>query len=430
MRAVMLKVLAVVFLTTALVCGKAAAAPNLAAMQQGTVHIFALVGDSGSTGSGFLVGNGEYAVTNWHVVNLIQRGAKLFVLTTKQQKSEAQVVWYSAQKDLAILKLTNGSMGQPVSFAPRNGVQVGESVYVMGFPGVVDSVDNSNKLYAEVTVTRGIVSRAIRLENGVNYYQTDAAVNPGNSGGPMFNDQGQVIGIVAMKPVSRENTVEGIGFAIQCDELLPALSQAGISYSTSNGTTSPAPSAAPTNDQPAAQQPAPPQMQKRAWLVPAATAAVIVLGGGVIAIGIWLWRRNRAVTAGNSYRPASPYPPGPDGARGQLRVQHPVLVGVAGQYAGQVIELNGKPLVIGRDPSQANLVFGPEVAGISRVHCILSFDNTSQAFWLEERPSQPSRNGTFLNNGERLQTGRRYSLRSGERFYLSEPGIMFEVRTQ
>ena len=428
MRAVMLKVLTIVFLTAALFCGEAIAAPDLTAMQQGTVHIFALIGDHGSTGSGFLVGSGEYVVTNWHVVQLIQRGARLFVLNTKQEKSEAQVVWYSSQKDLAILKLANGSMGQSVVFAPRSRVQVGENVYVMGFPGAVDRVDNSSKLYAEVTVTRGIVSRAIRLDNGVNYYQTDAAVNPGNSGGPMFNDQGQVIGIVAMKPVSHNDTVEGIGFAIQCDELLPALSQAGITFSTSNGAAVPAPQVSQPNDQPVPPQPTPQQTQKHSWLIPMIIA--LLLMGSSIAFGIWLWQRNRAVSSGNSCRSDQAYQSRLNGAGSLSRIRRPVIIGIAGQYAGQVIDVNGGPLIIGRDPNRANLVFGPEVVGVSRVHCILSFDNLSQTFWLEEDSAQPSRNGTFLSQGEQLQPGRRYSLRSGERFYLSGPEIMFEVRLQ
>jgi S1-C subfamily serine protease len=121
-----------------LICQQAEAAPDLAGMQQSTVHIFSLVGNGGASGSGFLVGNGEYAVTNWHVVSLVQKGARLFVISSKQQKTTAQVAWHSAAKDLAILKLDSGSMGRPVSFTPKSGVQVGENVYVMGFPGVVD----------------------------------------------------------------------------------------------------------------------------------------------------------------------------------------------------------------------------------------------------------------------------------------------------
>jgi len=413
MKVLLLKGLVVVCLCLGVQWSAIVSAADLVNMQQSTVHIFALVGNSGATGSGFLVGNGEYAVTNWHVVSSVEQRASLFVITSHNQKTAAQVVWHSAQKDLAILKLENGSAGLAVAFAPRSKVQVGENVYVMGFPGVVDSIEKSTNFYSEVTVTRGIVSREIKFENGIRYYQTDAAVNHGNSGGPLFNDKGQVIGIIAMKPVNREDAVEGIGFAIQCDELLPALAQLGLGYK--EDVLAVAAPASVSNTPAVTQQPQ--QTQKNSGLSVLIMFLVLLVGIG-IGLAVWLRRQSSAISNQQMTQMSNSY----------NEMPKPVVIGVTGQYAGQVIELSSTSIVIGRDPLQANVIFSSDITAVSRVHCIIGFESTKGTFWLEERAHQPSRNGTFLSSGERIQPGRRYTVRNGESFYLSDPGILFEVQ--
>ena len=79
-------------------------------------------------------------------------------------------------------------------------------------------------------------------------------------------------------------------------------------------------------------------------------------------------------------------------------------------------------MIIGRDPQQAQLVFPAEMSEISRVHCILTYDASSQSFTVEDR----STNGTFFVNGQKITGQAR--LRSGERFYLSEANNLFELR--
>lgn len=275
---------------------QAIAAPNLAAMQQSTVHVIAIFvnGSGGASGSGFLVGDGSYAVTNWHVVQGLTQGGQLVVVNSRRQKTLAQVVWYSAEKDLAILKLSGGSMGYPVSFATGSQVQMGETVYAMGYP-LAPSPD------ANVTASQGVVSRVVTLDHGVSYYQLEAFVNHGSSGGPVFDSQGQVIGIMAR---GRRN--QPVGFAIQCDELLPALSQAGINISTTprgasaaqSQDSSPAPhSSVHTQSQPhTAQSPSAP-VQPPPHTVPSSAVStqprskvtpvllgIFVLGSGVVIV--------------------------------------------------------------------------------------------------------------------------------------------------
>ena len=87
----------------------------------------------------------------------------------------------------------------PVVLAPHDRNRPGEAVFVIG-----------NPLGLERSVTQGVISRAARNFNGLLLLQTDAPVNPGNSGGPLFNAQGQVIGIINMQIPTRQ----GLNFAI------------------------------------------------------------------------------------------------------------------------------------------------------------------------------------------------------------------------
>src|SRR5665647_2351684 len=168
-------VAALLFSLAAFVCPTAyiAAAPDLTSMRAGTVWVLAGMENSVSTGSGFLVGNGDYVVTNWHVVESVQRGAKIFVVAGKNNSIPGTIAGYSSNKDLAIIKLEKNSGRKPVLIERQEKVQVGEGIFVIGFPaGPVSAEQMSNIMAIDETVTRGIVSKKIHLDDGVNYYQT------------------------------------------------------------------------------------------------------------------------------------------------------------------------------------------------------------------------------------------------------------------
>lgn len=201
---------------------------DLEAVRASTVKILA---PGIGSGSGFIVGNGAYVVTNWHVANAIQKGANLFVIFGKDNYKLAKVARYSAQKDIAILTIDGNISGAPIKFARKQEIKTGDTVYVMGFPASIPTADEiMNKTAVEETVTKGIISRHITGADGVKYYQTDAAINPGNSGGPMFNERGEVVGIVVKKMLTSSNNVriDGTGFAIDIEELVPELLALGI----------------------------------------------------------------------------------------------------------------------------------------------------------------------------------------------------------
>jgi S1-C subfamily serine protease len=149
-------------------------------------------------GSGFFVA-ADLVVTNAHVIG---GDASVAVVRADGVASRGSVVRVSRDADLALLRVTPpGAFGLPMRTVAQ--LRVGEDVLALGAPQGFSQ-----------TVTRGIVS-ALRRENGVVFVQTDAAVNPGNSGGPLVDATGRVIGVVTMK----RKDAEAIGLAVAADHV-------------------------------------------------------------------------------------------------------------------------------------------------------------------------------------------------------------------
>jgi serine protease Do len=156
-----------------------------------------------SFGSGFLISRDGYILTNAHVVS---QAAQIRVTLKDKRELSARIVGEDATTDVAVLKVE--AYGLPVvTIGSAAGVRVGEPVAAIGSP-----------FGFEHSVTAGIVSAKSRNVDGllVPFIQTDAAVNPGNSGGPLFNSAGEVIGINSrMWTVS--GGFQGLSFAIPID---------------------------------------------------------------------------------------------------------------------------------------------------------------------------------------------------------------------
>lgn len=167
-------------------------------------------------GSGFIINEDGYILTNYHVIE----GAKDITVTLSDGTEViATVVNYDQEKDLAMIKLKEGTKVPAVAeLGDSDELYPGAEVIAIGTP-------LSKKL--AYTLTKGVISgndRSIETKSGtsVHLLQTDAAINSGNSGGPLVNTKGQVIGINSMKLGSQsmgEATVEGIGFAIPINEV-------------------------------------------------------------------------------------------------------------------------------------------------------------------------------------------------------------------
>jgi serine protease Do len=155
-------------------------------------------------GSGFIVSADGVILTNAHVVNDAQ---KVTVKLTDRREFEATVIGADANSDVAVLKIDAHDLPVVRLGDPRN-LQVGEWVVAIGSP-----------FGFENSVTAGIVSakgRTLPDDSYVPFIQTDVAVNPGNSGGPLFNLRGEVVGINS-QIYSRSGGYQGVSFAIPID---------------------------------------------------------------------------------------------------------------------------------------------------------------------------------------------------------------------
>jgi len=164
-----------------------------------------LVKTASGLGSGFFINKDGYLITNFHVIS----GEKKISVTQFLQEAqvlrrvvhkEVEIVATAPFHDLAVLRVKDpDAVITPVIFAPGEKLGIGETVFAIG-----------NPLGLERTVTEGVLSQTHRNFGGILYLQVDAPVNPGNSGGPLFNARGQVIGIINMSVP----TMEGLNFAI------------------------------------------------------------------------------------------------------------------------------------------------------------------------------------------------------------------------
>ncbi len=150
-------------------------------------------------GSGFMISTDGYIVTNFHVADGQKNNIQ--VKLNSNIKLKATVVKSNEDYDLLLLKIDAEELN-PLTIGKSENMETGDDVYAIGTP-LETSLGQ--------TITKGIIS-GIREINGMNFLQTDVSINFGNSGGPLINDKGEVIGVTTMKLSGRG--IEGIGFCI------------------------------------------------------------------------------------------------------------------------------------------------------------------------------------------------------------------------
>lgn len=175
-----------------------------------------------SLGSGFIISQDGYVITNHHVV---AEADEIIVRLNDRSEYNAQLIGSDKQTDIAVLKID--AKGLPAAkIGQSNKVEVGEWVLAIGSPFGFD-----------YSVTAGIVSaigRNLPNENYIPFIQTDVAINPGNSGGPLFNLDGEAIGVNS-QIYSRTGGFMGLSFAIPMDIVLNVYEQIRDTGSVSRG---------------------------------------------------------------------------------------------------------------------------------------------------------------------------------------------------
>lgn len=397
-------------------------------------------------GTGFFVGEeGQdpmYLITNHHVIEpflesgegeLVQAETTEGVLTGRSKIrvfydsddfEEAYPVAYDEIKDLAVLKLgaaTSKRTSLPLC-SPTDDM-VGSTIYAVGYPGLAENIfadATSTWGPSDVSVTSGSISRLLTTSGtGQMRLQIDCVIRHGNSGGPLVNENGQVLGI-AVSSVSDEED-SSMYYGVNIDEVIPYLKQYDVPYvlqeagaAESSGETSLAEGTTPAGDTIVVPDPVEEEPEESSGSVP--TALWVVIGVAVAAVAgvaIFFLVRKGKKEAQTPVQPVQPVP-----APAPLPQKVPVLRSLAQQHNGVRIPIQGRQILIGTSQGECQVVFRAGTPGVSRRHCSISFDAATGDFILTDLGSSF---GTFLENRQKLAQGVSTRLRPGDRFYLGSP---------
>ena len=175
-------------------------------------NFFGMTSSAAVTGSGFIISEDGYILTNYHLVDsALKSDLAVNVILHDGSRYTAKIVGSEPDNDVAVLKIDASGLNAAV-LGDSDALRVGDAVYAVGNPlGELDFSMTSGHVSAKDRVIRTQTS-----PNGVSMFQVDTPINSGNSGGPIYNDQGQVVGIVTAKPA--DSGVDGIGFAIPIND--------------------------------------------------------------------------------------------------------------------------------------------------------------------------------------------------------------------
>lgn len=400
-----------------------------------------------SGGSGFFIGpkgqDPEYIVTNAHVViDYVNTGeGDSVILYTGQYYNGEFPVLLVAEKcelrvyydqndydvayveecgdpnkvDLAVLHIKNPTTKRhslPIEIPDES--MVGSTVYTVGFPGNADNIFTSASQYgiSDVSVHQGSITKFVVNEGkGVERISIDATVQHGNSGGPLVNEAGNVIGVNTnvWSTSPYENQIEVDYYALNATEIVKFLDKNSIPY----------------------------YMAKKG--LPTAALIGIIAGGCLIVLGgiaavliIVLNNKKKAAVAGGPAVAAGPAPAAAvaAGAAGPAPQPMPVVQkramirSMAVQHNGLTLAVTAAPILIGRDPSNCKIVYAEGTAGVSGRHCSVAFDPSTNDFIITDLRSTY---GTFLMSGQKLNPNVPYHVKAGDSFYVGDKQNVLRV---
>lgn len=413
----------------------------------------------GYRGTGFFVGNNgedpKYLVTNNHVIEMytllgsgelvnapaeyiydnedyegyyVTGRCKIYIYFDSLKSGdcvEAYLVECDSVKNIAVLKLANPTSKRRALplLEPTNEMVGQNNIHAVGFPAVADNilVDATTSWgLNDVTVTGGSISRMFTQSGtGIETLQIDCEINQGNSGGPLVNEEGAVLGVNAWAAESEDATVN---YAINISEVIPLLDRNNIPYylytdesneNTDDTSAVPAivtPTETTTPDSPSSND------LTVLWIA-LAIVLVALIAGGIIIFILLMKKKSKNETAQQAAQTAA-------AIAAAKPIQTPMIRSLSLQHKGLKVTINNTQLLIGRSKADCAIVFSNDTPGVSGRHCSISFDSATKDFILTDLRSTY---GTFLQSGARLTPAVPYRLRSGDKFYLGEVGNMLAV---
>lgn len=393
-------------------------------------------------GSGFAIGKQDepvsYIVTNAHVV--VDRYAEYLSTNSTTAKTEvnsrradevrvyfsygsndfmrAQIYYINEKKDICILKLPEPTdKRKPLVICRSENIDMDDEYAALGFPFDSDLfMDNTGLAYNidDITMTRGAISRKSTDQNGVQVYLIDVDIRSGNSGGPLVNSKGEVVGI-------NTYSVRDSKYAVVIDELLAAVNRDVVPYTLSTEVSDTAeteseislPSETAETTQ-AVTEPA--ENKPSGGMNIVVTIIAAAFGVLCIALIVVLVMKNKKGSSAPSPAPAA------GSAVPEGGVSHTAsITGIKGVMAGRSFPISGSA-VIGRNPEKCTICFPVNTQGISGLHCEIR--QNGSVYEIIDRGSSC---GTFLGSGQKLAENVPTALPSGMYFYLGSTEQLFQI---
>jgi V8-like Glu-specific endopeptidase len=494
----MKRILAIFMAVLMLTAFSRSAAPTVAAIDvdhvaQSVVRVASLFeGEWLNFGSAFIIGHrgsSTYLVTNRHVVfqdpltfELFRHLYYVLLDDLGDMKLPVSNIWllstdvrydetwpdYDDGMDLAIFEVSGGLTGRPViPLMSSNTATRGDDVWAFGFPFIADmwAVDGTVNLRSHpdnVTVTKGSITNTATTigHRRTNYLTIDAEISGGNSGGPLVNDRGEVIGVNSLTMLGAQaNASVYIDYIMQeCDRLdFPYTRGAPDTGSSVSGTEG---SDGESGGETSGDRESDGDRDRERggsggsgsdWFSDYWWVLAIIGGVGIcVAVIVAIMRSGAAKTRqASAFMPPmqppmppmqpmqSPMPPMQQPMQPTVSQASPAGGGAAtmfmpaaaaiqltctkGPFAGRTFPLNDV-LYVGRDPKRCQAVFPDDAKGISSLHCEVRKSGTG--FTLMDSGSTY---GTFLSNGRKLNPGETVTLSMGDSFYLADPQNEFRL---
>lgn len=409
-------------------------------------------------GTGFFVGkegeDPQYLITNYHVIkNYVEGGfgelfkftddksgtsvfirAKIRAYFDSENYEELYMVEYNKSQDIAVLRLAEPtSLRKPLPLKSPDDSLVGSEVYAVGYPGLSENLfSGATKSFGtkDVTVTSGIISRMFVEEGkGLRQMQIDCEIKPGNSGGPLLDENGNVLGVCRSSVISGDNSQ--LDYAVYIDDAINLLKRNDIEYEYVSAGTTAVEKTTDDKSETATENTGTTTTDTNngsaidftLYLVIGIGAVVII---GAIAVALILVKKNkRAVTPAT---PAVESNPAPTPAAPVVNnVKTAYVRSLSMQHNGSRVKLGENQILIGRNKADCAIAFKEGTPGVSGRHCSLSYDSASGDFILTDLRSSY---GTFLQNGKKLTPGISHRLRAGDRFYLGDSENLFVLELE
>lgn len=369
-------------------------------------------GESASTGTGFAIGEAgkeiQYIVTNYHVIAAAYETQGMVSVCFSVATSDivtGEIFATNAKKDIAIIKLPEPTKKRKaLVLCPQNKINLDDDFTALGFPAASSLNDYTKLDQSDVVITKGSIAKVSRI-NEVDCYLLDIKFSEGNSGGPLVNSKGEVVGINAFyiqTQAGEDRAVIQNNYSIVIDELLPMIDRDKIPLTITGELT---------------------------------TLTMIYVGCGALAIilvAVFVIllskkkKRHKVMIEKETQVISNASNPSSDSAQNKTvpLSSHATITlrGTSGNFANQTFTLIDK-IIIGRDSNKCGIAYPLDSPGISGIHCEIYTERNT--VYLKDLGSSY---GTFLVGSNKITANTPVKLTNGSMFYLASEDNTFEVR--